>query len=353
MDAVVRKHGEGLPRPLSVGGNDTMKTPEHDPQGLSEILSQQAWQWLRLLHSGSAGAQDAHDFRQWVRSSPAHQAAYNEAKLRWDALKQCAGDLLQAQPELVTGHERGLRERLRTRRAFLGAAGATAAMATVAVNYSPWGLWPTTGEWVADYRTGAGEQRSVVLNAHVHLTLNTRTSVSQQMDAGKAVGLHLVNGEVAVNVATGEQPFAVRAGVGRTVADAGQFEVRNLDHKVCVTCLTGSVRVSHPAGSRNLGPRQQAVYDASAISGVSAVDQSAVSSWRRGVLVFKQTRLGDALEEINRYRPGRVVLMNAAAREKSVTGQFVIASLDLALTQLQHVFALRARSLPGGLLLLS
>lgn len=317
------------------------------------MLLQQAWQWLRLLHSGVAGPQDAHGFRQWVRSSPAHQAAYNEAKLRWDALKQPAAALLQAQPGLVSGHERALRQRLRTRRAFLGAAGSTAAMAAVAVNYSPWGLWPTTDEWVADYRTGAGEQRSLALGAHVQLTLNTRTSVSQQMDAGQTVGLHLLNGEVALNVAGGDRPFAVRAGVGRTVVDAGQFEVRNWDHKVCVTCLTGSVRVSHPAGSRTLGPQQQAVYDAGAISGVSAVDQAAVSSWRRGLLVFKQTRLGDALEEINRYRPGRVVLMNAAAREKSVTGHFVIASLDLALTQLQHVFALRARSLPGGLLLLS
>jgi len=71
------------------------------------------------------------------------------------------------------------------------------------------------------------------------------------------------------------------------------------------------------------------------------------------MLVFKQTRLADALEEINRYRSGRVVLLKDAARDKPVSGRFAIASLDLALWQLQEAFELRARSLPGGLLVLS
>lgn len=59
------------------------------------------------------------------------------------------------------------------------------------------------------------------------------------------------------------------------------------------------------------------------------------------------------LSEINRYRPGRVVLMNQAVQNGPVSGRFLIASLDSALAQLQQMFDLHARRLPGGVLVLS
>ena len=45
--------------------------------------------------------------------------------------------------------------------------------------------------------------------------------------------------------------------------------------------------------------------------------------------------------------------MNDGVRDKPVTGSFYVASLERALTQLQHTFGLQARSLPGGLFILS
>lgn len=326
-----------------------MKTPENHRDASREMLLQQAWQWLRVLHSGVASAEDARGFRQWVHASAAHQSAYQEAKRRWDRLKQPAGALLQSQADLVGAYEHGLRGR----RAFLGAAASTAVVALVAVNYSPWGLWPTSSEWRADYRTGTGEQRAIDLGEHVHLTLNTRTNASPQVKGHEVVGLDLVSGEAAIELTPSGQPFFVRAGVGSAAAAYGQFEVRHVAQQVCVSCIAGEVHLSHPLGGKTLKANEQVIYDAVSVSRVNAVDPQVLSSWRRGLLVFKQTPLGDALDEINRYRPGRVVLVNAAARTKNVTGHFAIASLDLALIQLQHVFGLKARALPGGLLLLS
>lgn len=333
--------------------HDTMKKTLHDHTGSPDELKQQAWNWLRLLHSGRATTEDARGFREWMRTSPAHQAMYGEVSRRWSALKRPAGALLRANPDVAACYGRTQREPHRGRRAFLGAAASTVAVAGVALVYAPLGLWPAPSEWGADYRTAVGEQRSLALDERVNVTLNTRSSARRQMDGGETVGLDLLGGEAAVDLTGSGRAFAVAAGIGRTVAESGKFEVRYLDGKVCVTCLAGAVRVEHPAGSRTLQARQQAIYDAISISGVAGIDPADVSGWRQGVLVFRQTRLVDALEEINRYRPGRVVLMNDAARDKSVTGHFAIASLDLALTQLQHVFGLAARSLPGGLLVLS
>ncbi|NIF86071.1 DUF4880 domain-containing protein [Comamonas sp. Tr-654] len=329
------------------------KTPDNDAHHTSDMLQQQAWQWLRLLHSGVASHEDAESFRQWVRSSPVHQRAYEEARDRWNALKQPVSQLLQSQPTLVSDHQRAVRQRAHGRRVFLGAGVASMAVAVVGVNYSPLGLWPTASDLSADYRTTAGEQRTVAVNERVQLTLNTRTTISQQTDGDETIGLHLLHGELALEVQPGVRPFAVKAGVGRALTESGQLEVSLWGKKVCVTCLAGQVQLSHPAGSRVLKAHQQAVYDSAAVSGILGVDAAAVSSWRRGMLVFKHIRLAEVLEEINRYRPGRVVLINAAVREKYVTGNFAVASLDLALIQLQHTFSLHARSLPGGLVLLS
>jgi transmembrane sensor len=322
-----------------------------------DVLKQQAWDWLRLLHSGQASAEDAQGFRNWVQSSPAHQATYNDVKQRWDALKRPAGALLKNNPDVAAYYQQTRRAQSfsvsRNRRAFLGVAASAVAVAGVAVVYPPLGLWPAPSQWNADYRTATGEQRTLALADSVDVTLNTQTSIRRQTAGSETVGVNLIAGEAAVDLRRAGRPFAVVAGDGRSVAESGRFEVRYLAGKVCVTCIDGAVRVEHPAGDRLLQARQQTIYDAASVSSVAAIDPANVSAWRKGLLVFHQTRLADAVDEINRYRSGRVMLMNAVAGNKAVSGHFSIASLDLALTQLQHVFGLNARSLPGGLVILS
>ena len=332
-----------------------MKPPAHMESQVrhSDDLEAQAWRWLRLLTSGDARELDAQHFRRWIGASPSHRAAYNDVKRRWDAIEAPARELLRLKPDAATVNAtrpRAVTPPLR-RRAFLGAAVSAAAVAGVAV--APTGFWRGPDEWGADDRTAVGEQRTVVASGDVDVTLNTRTSVRRELVGGKMVGLDLIAGEAAVDLRGVRSAFTVLAGVGRSTAQAGSFEVRRWDGKVLVTCLEGAVRLEHPAGVRQLQARQQTVYHATSVSGIAGIDPDVASAWRRGRLVFKQTRLADALEEINRYRSGRVVLLKDAARDKPVSGRFAIASLDLALWQLQEAFELRARSLPGGLLVLS
>jgi transmembrane sensor len=320
-------------------------------------LDEQAWNWLRLLGSGNADTDDAERFRRWVRSSPAHQAAYDKARRRWDVFKSPAGAVLRADPEMADLYVGAQRRPNLNRRALLGAAVSAVAVAGVAVVYPPLGLWPTVSEWRADYRTARGEQRTLVLADSADITLNTQTSIRRTRDgegAGNVAGVELVSGEAAIDLKPkATRPFTVTAGPGRSSAQSGRFEVRYLDGKVCVTCIAGAVQIEHPAGLRILQARQQAIYDTDTISGTAGIDPDTVSAWRRGVLVLDQTRLVDAIAEINRYRSGRVVLMNTAMRNKPVSGRFALASLDVALWQIQHVFDLQARSLVGGILVLS
>ncbi|GAA4332076.1 anti-sigma factor VreR [Pigmentiphaga soli] len=329
-------------------------SPEH-PSRPNDELQRQAWDWLRLLNAGAVRPQDAEGFKSWLLASPAHKEAFNAARLRWGVFRPVAAELLRTNPQAAEFHARTLRGPASGgRRALLGAAAAGAAAAGVAVLYPPAGLWPAPREWGAEFRTATGEQRAVVLADRVRVTLNTRTSIRRRTTQGQTTGIELLAGEAAIDLPAGtEPPFTVAAGAGRSEAGAGRFEVRHLDGKVCVTCIEGELSVEHPAGAHRLRAGQQTVYDAESLSGVAAVEPGRVSAWRQGRLVFERARLGDVLDEINRYRPGRVVLLNAEARGQTVSGTFFIASLDQTLSQLQHTFGLRARPLPGGLLILS
>lgn len=331
-----------------------MKMPPVDQRTAPTTdLQTQAWNWLRLLTSGDARELDAQRFRRWVKSSPAHQAAYDEVKRRWDAIEPSARELLHRQPHAASVPRQGQgASPLRGRRAFFGAAAAATA-AGFAVVHAPLHWWPAIGVWNADTRTATGEQRALALSDRVEVMLNTQTSVRRRTDAGQVVGLDLLAGEAMVALQGGSRAFSVVAGAGSSIAEAGHFDVCNLGGRVVVTCIEGSVRVEHPAGVRQLQPRQQIVYTTDALSAVAGVDPEAVTAWRQGMLVFDRTRLDDAIEEINRYRPGRVVLMNDDARAKPVSGRFAIASLDVALWQLQESFGLKARALPAGVLVLT
>ncbi|WP_087724467.1 FecR family protein [Pandoraea sp. PE-S2T-3] len=340
-----------------------MNTRDTSPAPLSDDLQRQARVWLRLLDSGDVTEVDAQAFRRWLDASADHKLAFNEVKHRWATLRTASGMYVERHPNAMPGAvavpatpatpRPAVRQRSAGRRAFIGGALTVGAAAAVA------GFYPDVLRRVmpdslgADERTAVGEQRTLTLASQTVVTLNTQTSIRQGIQNGRTVSVTLLSGEAAVDLGGSAEPFTVSAGVGSARAQDGRFEVRYLDGKACVTCIDGTVQVSHPAGKRSLQAHQQVAYNDHVLSDVGNVNALAVAAWRRGELVFDQIRLVDVVAEINRYRSGRVVLVNEAARNQRVTGRFRIASLDAALAQLESTFDLNARSLPGGLLILS
>lgn len=327
----------------------------------AERLQAQAWVWLRLLHSGQARVHDLDGLRRWLRAAPAHQAAFDQAKQQWTDFKPLSRTALRADAGLAQRHATLLAARQAPsrgtpgRRAFLGMAGAGALAGLVGFGlvHPPADLWPAAGEWGADLRTATGEQRRVTLEGRVGLMLNTRTSVRLRSAGSQAVGIDLLAGEAAIDLRASAHAFGVAAGAGRSFAEGGRFEVRHLDGRVCVTCIEGQVRIAHPAGERRLRSRQQTVYVADAIGAVVDIDAADATAWQKGELVFNETPLHEVIAEINRYRPGRIVLINTQVRDRPVTGSFFTASLDEALLQIRHGFGLQARALVGGVVVLS
>lgn len=329
-----------------------MNLPPFQERTLDPV-ERQAHAWMRRIASGDMTRADGAALERWCKADPRHAAVLGAARRRWDQLRD-AGELSLARSPAMWPATVATPPRPWQRRAFLaGAFGATAAASVAALVAPPLGLWPSADELRADFRTGTGEQRSVALSGDVSLQLNTRTSVAVWSATDGAPGIDLIGGEVAIDTRRAGRPFSVKAGAGRSVAEDSSFEVRRVAAGVCVTCLRGRVRVSHTTGSAVLNGQEQLTYGDASMGRVASVDAGQVSAWRQGFLRFSDTPLGDVVEEINRYRPGRVVLLGRELSAKAVTGRFQINALDKAIAQMQRSMGLEMRLLPGGVVLLS
>ncbi|MCD9030834.1 DUF4880 domain-containing protein [Luteimonas sp. Y-2-2-4F] len=312
-------------------------------------LRREADAWIRRLASGDATDADAQALRRWCAQDPAHRAAFDEARRLWRDLGP-AGELLQARAS-ATGAARGPQL---SRRAFLGGLVAASAAGAVALAvHPPLRLWAPWSEWDADYRTATGEQRRVRLPGRVELAMNTQTRVALLAADGEA-GVALLSGEAAIeapDAAPGR--FRVRAGAGDAVATLpARFEVRHLDGRTRVTCLAGRVDVRRGERLCTLLAGQRVDYDAAGLQAVAPADPALDSAWRGGVIVFRDTPLPEAVAEINRYRPGRVVLVGRRLQRQSVSGRFSTADMDTVVAQIQRAFSARAARLPGDVVLL-
>ena len=63
--------------------------------------------------------------------------------------------------------------------------------------------------------------------------------------------------------------------------------------------------------------------------------------------------MAKVVAEINRYRPGKIVLMDARLGERTVNARFRVQNVDEIMTLAQQVFGAKVTSLPGGLVILS
>ena len=306
-------------------------------------IGQQAAAWWARLRSDDFTQADADALRAWCARSPEHARAWRELKQVWQALAPALTHAAAAAPPRANVLAFPLRP---GRRAFLG--GALAAGVAVLALRPPLGAWPSLQELSADYRTGTGEQRQVALSQQMSVQMNTQTRINVR--APEAI--ELLGGEAEILASGARQPVTVLAGAGRLLAQSARFNVRHTDDAVCVTCLAGAVDVVWQQHRQTLDAGQQLVYDDRGVQAATAAPEEA-STWRTGALSFVGKPLADVVDEINRYRPGRVLLRNPELGRRLVRMRFSIGQTDGALAMIRDLYGAQMTSLPGGIVLLS
>ncbi|MGH9524799.1 MAG: FecR family protein, partial [Terriglobales bacterium] len=315
----------------------------------SYSIHESAVLWYERLHRDRVADTTRMEFEAWVKSSPAHQAAYKRV--------ESAGQRLQAASEtpaaLVLRHEAALRltrstsKRLRPFRALAAVAAVAAVATTILVISGPASISGPLSAWFhgllpgeTRYATGTGERLATTLKDGTQVTLDTQSELEVAFNKSERL-VRLRRGQGFFEVAKDKvHPFVVEANNRRLVAVGTAFDVRLDESQIRVTMVEGTVRVeplrdspgtpdvasgTTPGGARTrvskvimekrgadaasgsaqpqtlISAGEQLWVDGKAEDHVKAADPDRATSWRRGQLIFDAVRLGDAIEEVNRY----------------------------------------------------
>jgi transmembrane sensor len=321
--------------------------------GQPDVLLDEALDWVVRLKTGAPTRADLDELQRWRAQSLAHEEAF-KAAARIFRNAGIAAQELADQPVAIDAALAAQRSspKILARRAFLGGAVAAAAAGYLVVR-PPLGLWPSLEELSADYRTGKGEQRKVAVAPDVSVELNTQTSIALR-SASNETQIELISGEASVNAAQSlSKSFVMLAANGRITAIQANFNARCLDGIVSVTCLDGAVDVEQGRDTVRLHKAEQVSYSPAGIETSVSVDPQQVTAWRAGLLFFRDKTLASVVDEVNRYRSGKIIIINPDLKRRVVNGTFQISKLGDFVAQVQQLFGAEARSLPGGVVLLS
>lgn len=322
------------------------------------MITEAAADWAVRLHAGGLSAQEQVELDHWLALDERHPAALGFAEQTWAALGQLqADDLLPARPaarrmEPVLAPQRPVRRRSRLRLA------ANAAALALLVG-AGWISAPTLLlQMQADYLTAKGEIRRVALPDGSHAELDSGSAIRVDYDDGER-RIRLLAGsawfDVAPMGASESRPFVVESAGGRTRAlgtkfvvdreSPGQAWVGVMEHSVAVTLQSPPLR---GLAETVLQEGQSVRYDQQGgVVSLGHQDLQRATSWRRGVLVFDRQPLSQVIEQLNRYRSGRVLLADSALARREVSGVFRLDMLDAGLQTLASELHLRRLDLPG------
>jgi transmembrane sensor len=329
-------------------------TESNDINALTE-LDREALDHVQRLMSGSATLETLEAAKRWQSLSPAHAEAISSARRLWTRLGPVGREILEQGNELLSfGYRRSARF-YPSRRALLGGAAATAAVAGYAVIRPPFDLWPSLAELRADYRTATGEQRQVALADGLSVILNTQTSLAMRSGTDQPDRIELISGEAIISAAVNPRlDHVVRVGDGRITFHDASVNVRYDGHAFCgITCLQGSARVERLGAVVELRSDQYVAYADRSLSPSKPVDGDVATAWRRGLLIFHQTPLSEVITEIDRYRQGKIILLNADLGRRTVNARFTIDSVDDILILARRELGATVTSLPGDVVLLT
>ena len=303
------------------------------------VIQKEAQAWVVRLASGQVSERDAQVFRHWCARSRKHANAFAEARAVWGAMAPAARAVKRAQQPVNVA-----------RRAWLG--GAVAASLGLLVLRPPTDLWPAVAGLAADYATGTGEQREVALDGGVLVQMNTQTRFDAAPVQDGTAALVLLAGEAEFQAGLrGAARLRVQAGDGSVSAGSARFNIRLFGQEVCVTCLAGRLRVVQNGNDAELAAGEQLRYRPAHFGITRAVRAGEVSAWRQRLLVFKQSTLADVVAEVNRYRPGKLILNNEVLGKTRVQASFSLDRLDDVIALIQDAYGARVTRLPGGIVL--
>jgi transmembrane sensor len=303
-------------------------------QNVDDRIAEEAARWVARLQSSDATEFDRRDFARWLERDPAHQTAFDEFKDLWSDLK-----------DVPIPADR-LKKLRRTRRSIIGNGIAVGLIAVLSATLYRGGAFDRMR---ADYYTSVGEVRSVTLADGTRVDLNTDTAIAVRYTAGER-RIELLRGEAFFDVVHDTaRPFVV-ADDALEARDIGtQYSVRTAGNGALgdVRVEEGIVEVVGRGGRVVLNADDVASLTSLGNLAVTKADVASDTAWRTGKLVFSGQPLREVLATLERYRYGRIVVLDSRAANQKVSGIFDLRDTDQALQVLQDNLPVSVTHLTG------
>lgn len=320
-----------------------------------QIITEVAADWAVRLHAGALSVDEQAQLQAWLQADERHAKALRYAEQTWAALGTLALDTPTA-PHRSRPQGARPAPATRRRRGPRWVKLAVVLSLLVAVGWLRGPSWLVQME--ADYQTRAGEVRSLALSDGSVVELDASSAIRVDYDTDER-RVSVLKGSAVFAVApmggAESRPFVVQSAGGRTRALGTRFVVGResrdqawvgvLEHSVAVSLQNPPVEGTSP---RTLETGESARYSQkNGVQPLPGFDLNAATSWRRGVLVFDQQPLAHVIEQLNRYRPGQIILANPSLAERQVSGVFRLDMLDSALPTLSRELQLQRVEVAG------
>ena len=315
-----------------------------------------ARKWIVRIDAGPLEADEREQLNRWLALDPSHAALLDTHALLWSAASKAA--FPKDVPERLSVRDSAVRRRW----AF-----PLAAAASIAAVLAIWiGVPRVTGRAAGQetFSTAVGEHRSIALVDGSSVSLDT-ASIVDVAYAPRTRTVRLEHGQGYFSVAKDRaRPFEVV--VGKTIVRAvgTRFTVRRLaNDQVEVVVFEGVVELIQPQGLQRLlhparwleapSPVRLAVGDMATEQDEKLILRSLPEAqlehrlaWQNDRIVFENTPLGDAVDQVNRYSALPLILTDASLRDLRISGSFSTHDIPVFMRSLELGFGLRVKQ--GG-----
>ena len=339
-------------------------SPKVFPLARQPSPEDQARRWIVRIDAGPLTPSEREQLRAWLGEDPRHAQLLDTHALLWNAASKAA---FAPSPSPATG------------RARLGAraprwlAPALTACACVLVAGGLWlGQWsplPGGASSAQTISTAIGEHRPVALADGSRMHLNTG-SMARVVFSKERRRIQLDSGEGYFDVAKdATRPFEVAVGSTIVRAVGIRFLVRRqANGQAEVTVFEGVVeliKTQAEAPTPGAGRAQPSQPPVRLVVGQSATEQEQIVvlrslpeasldqklAWQHDRIVFDNTPLAAAVEQVNRYGTVPLVLGDDVPRDVRVSGAFSTRDIPVFMRSLEQGFGLRVDQRPEGYLI--
>lgn len=269
-------------------------------------ISREAAMWFARLLDDKAPEADYVLFRQWLEADERNAQAYARLERLWAATGSETFPHHKGQPD------RDQADRGTSRRGLLKATSA-------AILLSGGGLTAWTVLDRADYSTGTGELKTVILEDGSRVELSAASAISVDFNAGaRRITLH--KGEAFFSVVADEiRPFIVQAGDVRATALGTAYSVAITPERTSVAVTEHTVRVDAGGRHVDLGEGDAIDVENGMLGSVGNGEAENRLAWRSRQLVFLARPLSEVIAEVNRWRRGNLMLRDAQLASRRIT----------------------------------